>query len=178
MKNIIKKIKSKVFKEFNRKIAVKTTLTVGTMGCVYIFLMWCILPLIFPSVQNVVFYVSSGILQLVLLPLIMVGNNILSERAETRSEQDHKMIMEQFEIAKNMREDANKQRTQILDIVSRLIKLQEQTDNDRQTLMEINKNEYAELLQLKKTHTDIHQLLKSNKKIKKNTILKSKNNKS
>ena len=44
--------------------------------------------------------------------------------------------------------------------------------------MEINKNEYAELLQLKKTHTDIHQLLKSNKKIKKNTILKSKNNKS
>ena len=37
MKNKFKKIKLKVLKEFNRKIAVKTTLTVGTMGCVYIF---------------------------------------------------------------------------------------------------------------------------------------------
>lgn len=174
MKNIFKKIKLEILKEFNRKIAVKTTLTVGTMGCVYIFFIWCVLPILFPGIEQIVFYVSSGILQLVLLPLIMVGNNVLSERAEQRAEQDHKMIMEQFEIAKTMREEANNQRKQVFDIVLRLIELQEHADDERKSLTEINKSEYEELLALKEMHVDIQQVLKNNKEIKNNTASKSK----
>lgn len=177
------KLKLSIIKELNRRVAVRVTLLFGTMGAVYSFLCWSILPLIFPDTQAIVFYVSGGVIQLVALPLIMVGSNILSEKAEIRAEQDHKMIMEQFEIAKHMREEADKQRGRViellaeiqalqneamnqrlrlLDTVGRLIKLQEHADQERETLAKINQSEYDELLAIKEMHQDIHELLGKN----------------
>ena len=66
------------------------------MLCVYVFTFWSLLPLYDKALEPIVFYVSGGILQLVLLPLIMVGSNILSRAAEERAAQDHETLMKEF----------------------------------------------------------------------------------
>jgi hypothetical protein len=86
----------KIVKKINQAIAMKSTLLVGSMGCVYAFLIWSLLPTFFPGLQNFVFYVSGGVIQLVLLPLIMVGGSVLNTKSERRAEADHKMLMEEL----------------------------------------------------------------------------------
>lgn len=80
----------------NERVAVWTVQKVGTMACVYVFTIWALLPILDPNLQSVVFYVSGGFLQLVLLPLIMVGNAIISRNTEIRAAQDHLAIMEEL----------------------------------------------------------------------------------
>lgn len=89
-------------KRFNEWIAVRMTMAFGTMTMVYLFLFWSILPLIYPPVQNVVFYTSSGVIQLVALPALMVGQLILGRKAEERAQQDHEAIMAELAEVKAM----------------------------------------------------------------------------
>lgn len=78
----------------NESIAIHVTLAMGTMWCVYLFAIWSLLPLMIESSTQLVFYVSSAIIQLIALPLIMVGQNVLSRKTEQRAEADHKAVME------------------------------------------------------------------------------------
>ena len=48
---------------------------VGTMSCFFSFIVLSSIPVIFPSTMAVVGYISSGYLQLIILPLIMVSGN-------------------------------------------------------------------------------------------------------
>ncbi|MHB1681577.1 MAG: hypothetical protein ACYCYO_01935 [Bacilli bacterium] len=89
-------------KRFNEWIAVRMTLAFGTMAMVYLFLFWSLLPLIYPPSQNIVFYTSSGVIQLVALPAIMVGQIILGRKAERRAQQDHEAILAEFAEIKAM----------------------------------------------------------------------------
>lgn len=84
----------KKLKRINEVIARRTTLAVSTMACVYLFTLWGILPLLLPDTREFVFYISGGILQLTLLPLIMVGQSVLNRKSEERAEADHKAVME------------------------------------------------------------------------------------
>lgn len=95
---ILKKFVKKLDR-INEVIAAKSTLTFGTMWMAYLFLIWSVIPLVFPSQEQMVFYVSGGIVQLVALPLIMVGQSVLSRAAERRAEADHKTLLkEMYEI--------------------------------------------------------------------------------
>ena len=82
----------------NRAIAVKTTRAVATMWCVYAFTVLSLLPLIDPGATAMVQYISSGILQLILLPMLMVGTSILNEKAEARAQQDHAILLRELSI--------------------------------------------------------------------------------
>ena len=75
---------------FSNKIALWGISHVGTMEFFYLCIVLVTLPLIFPSILLVVQYISSGYLQLILLPLIMVGQNLQGTHAELRAEQDYK----------------------------------------------------------------------------------------
>jgi len=92
------------WRNINDLVATRVTLAVSTMMCVYIFLAWSLLPLVVPRLESFVFYVSGGILQLIFLPLILVGQNLLSKEAENRAQQDHEAIME---ILSDIQEDIN-----------------------------------------------------------------------
>lgn len=70
------------------------TASVGTMACVWLFLLWSMLPVVWPSLQNLVFYVSGGILQLVLLPVIMVGQACLQRTSDALAKEQHDAVME------------------------------------------------------------------------------------
>lgn len=71
------------------KIALYITGKVGTMGFFYACLALVTIPLIFNSTLPVVQYISSGYLQLILLPLILVGQNLASRHSELRAQHDY-----------------------------------------------------------------------------------------
>jgi len=92
-------------KTINELIAKYITLMVGTMWCVYAFAILVIIPLFFPATQTIVMYISSSFLQLILLPLIMVGQDILNRKSEKRAEEDHETLLEELSEIKELHKD-------------------------------------------------------------------------
>lgn len=102
----------------SQRIALWGIKHVGTMEFFYLCIVLVTLPLIFPKIMPVVQYVSSGYLQLILLPLIMVGQNIQGAHSELRAEQDYETnkkaekeietILLHLENQEKMIEDLNK----------------------------------------------------------------------
>ena len=86
--------------KFNDWLAAKITQGMSTMWCAYVFLIWSLLPAIWPQTQNVVFYVSGGIIQLVALSLIMVGQDVLGRDAIKQAKETHDTVMEEREMLK------------------------------------------------------------------------------
>lgn len=70
------------------KVALFMTKKVGSIGFFFGCVILVTIPLIFSSAISIVQYISSGILQLILLPLIMVGQNLQGRHAETRAQHD------------------------------------------------------------------------------------------
>lgn len=80
-------------KNFNDKIGVLITTVVGTMWAAYLFVFLAVvsLPGALASHNTVVIvaWVAQTFLQLVLLPVIIVGQNVQSRAADKRSEQTY-----------------------------------------------------------------------------------------
>lgn len=108
------------------KAALFVTEKVGSMG---FFLACCILvlvPLFFASTLNVVQYISSGILQLILLPLIMVGQNLQGRHAEIRAQHDFDTNVKAEKEIETILLHLEKQDQIMLDILHRIEKLEKQ----------------------------------------------------
>ena len=82
------------YQRFNKSLAVKITAMVGTMTCSYIFAAIAFfglppalgLTFIPAKVAAIVLWVSSEFIQLVLLAVIMVGQDVQSKAADVRAE--------------------------------------------------------------------------------------------
>lgn len=78
---------------FNGKIGVFITTVIGTMWAAYIFTVLALISL--PTVLSsgslivIVAWVAQTFLQLVLLPIIIVGQNVISASQDARAEADH-----------------------------------------------------------------------------------------
>lgn len=81
---------------FNTRLAVLLTRSVGTMPTAYTFVvlaivgLFAILGLLSPIVAVLVAWTSQTLIQLVLLPVIMVGQNVLSRKSELMAEEQFK----------------------------------------------------------------------------------------
>ena len=79
---------------FNGKIALTLTTVVGTMWCAYAFAVLALVAL--PSalkagdLLSLVQWISQTFIQLVMLSVIMVGQNILSKASDKRAEMTYK----------------------------------------------------------------------------------------
>lgn len=82
------------YARFNRSFAVWTTGKVGTMTCAYLFTVLALtsLPATISShsVVNIVQWIAQTFFQLVLLSVILVGQNVLADAADKRSEATYK----------------------------------------------------------------------------------------
>ena len=82
---------------FNAAVAVRITKIVGTMYCAYVFTLVALVALPAAiqqgSVTVLVNWLSSNFLQLVLLPIIIVGQNVISAAQDARAEADHETLM-------------------------------------------------------------------------------------
>ena len=88
-------VKDPLKKNFNGRLALWITNNVGTMWCAYLFSVIGITAIVASLANNtflllIVAAVSGYFLQLVLLPIIIVGQNLQSEAADHRSEQTYK----------------------------------------------------------------------------------------
>jgi hypothetical protein len=107
----------------NAAIAVRITKVVGTMYCAYVFTLIALVAL--PTIiktgnpTGLVNWVSSNFLQLVLLPIIIVGQNVISEAQDKRAEADHKTLTALHQMSK--------QQLEILDGQNKILALLQQS---------------------------------------------------
>jgi hypothetical protein len=78
----------------NAKVGLKITVIVGTMWCAYLFTLLALIsaPSAFKTGNSliIVAWVAQTFLQLVLLPIIIVGQNVQAAAADARSEATYK----------------------------------------------------------------------------------------
>jgi type VI protein secretion system component VasK len=77
---------------FNARFGLAITIVVGTMWCAYVFAAIALvsLPDNIHSKQELILWISSSFLQLVLLPIIIVGQNIQARASDKRAEDTYK----------------------------------------------------------------------------------------
>jgi hypothetical protein len=78
---------------FNAKFAVLITRLVGTMWCAYLFGVIALIglgPALKPGGEGIIAWIAQTFLQLVLLSVIMVGQNVQSLAADARSANTYK----------------------------------------------------------------------------------------
>jgi len=89
---------------FNAAVAVRITKIVGTMYCAYVFTLVALVALPAAiqqgSVTVLVNWLSSNFLQLVLLPIIIVGQNVISVAQDARAEADHETLTALHQMSK------------------------------------------------------------------------------
>ena len=99
--------------EFNRRLAEKITSFVSTMWCAYIFAALALisLPAAIKSgdVVVIVAWVAQTFLQLVLLSIIMVGQQVSSQSVEEMIKETHTASLGEFELAKEARSLADQE---------------------------------------------------------------------
>ena len=84
---------------FNSWLAVKVTKTVGTMWAAYVFILIGLISLpqawaafIKGDTVTGIAWLSQSFLQLVLLPIIIVGQNVIQASTDARAEADHETL--------------------------------------------------------------------------------------
>ncbi len=102
------------------KVALFITKRVGTMGFFYACAVLVTVPLIFPTTLPVVQYISSGYLQLIFLPLIMVGQNLQGRHAELRAQHDYETNVKAEKEIESILLHLEKQDEMMLDILKRI----------------------------------------------------------
>jgi hypothetical protein len=103
-------VKEKATNRFNAWLAVKITDGVGTMWCAYIFGVIALIglpPALRPGGEGLIAWVAQTFLQLVLLSIIIVGQNIAAASSDKRSENTYKdaeaILSEAIEIQKHLK---------------------------------------------------------------------------
>jgi len=114
---------------FNSRLAVLITRSVGTMWTAYLFALIALISLPAAIATHsslvIVAWVAQTFLQLVLLPIIIVGQNVISASQDARAEADHITLttlhsinVQQLELLKHQREMLQQQRA-ILDLLEK-----------------------------------------------------------
>lgn len=84
--------------DFNRTLAIFITKNVGTMYCAYLFAVLGVSGIVAAVTNNTALVlligaVSGYFLQLVLLPIIIVGQNVQAESTDARAMEDHQTLL-------------------------------------------------------------------------------------
>jgi len=114
------------FVRLNARFGLKITLVVGTMWAAYAFTILALFALpsaIKQGTYFVVVWLSSSFLQLVLLPIIIVGQNIQAKAADKRAEETYKDAEAVLKEAEEIQKHLLAQDEAISSIVERLEKL-------------------------------------------------------
>ncbi len=104
----------------NTRLAVLITRVVGSMWCAYAFALLALISL--PAAISthdpiiMVAWIAQTFLQLVLLPIIIVGQNVQAAASDARAESDHKTLLAIHTLTAQVH-DIAEQQTKILEII-------------------------------------------------------------
>lgn len=124
-------IKRKKAGSLNDKLALILTKTVGTMWCAYFFAILALLVLpdaLRSGLLTTIQWLSQTFIQLVMLSVIMVGQNILGEASDRRAELTYKDADATFHEARQIQEHLQAQDTAISQILERLERMEAKWD--------------------------------------------------
>ena len=105
---------------FNARVAVKITKAVGSMWCAYAFALIALIS--FPAAIRsgdpiiIVAWIAQTFLQLVLLPIIIVGQNVQAEASDARAQSDHNTLIAIHTLTSEVHR-INEQQTKILNLL-------------------------------------------------------------
>ena len=106
----------------NTWVAVRITGVVGSMWCAYVFALIALVSL--PAALSsgdaiiIVSWIAQTFLQLVLLPIIIVGQNVQAASSDARADSDHKTLQAIHALSSEIH-SINLQQNQILDILAK-----------------------------------------------------------
>jgi len=124
----------------NTRIAATLTKSVGTMWMAYAFMalavvgLLAILGLLSPIVALLVVWISQTFLQLTLLPIIMVGQNVLGRKAELQADEQFNTTMSSCNDIENIMQHLSAQDAELLRHTRMLIHLLEKNGISLQQL--------------------------------------------
>jgi hypothetical protein len=102
-------VNEKASVRFNAWLAIKITDGVGTMWCAYLFAALALIglpPALKPGGEGIIAWIAQTFLQLVLLSIIIVGQNIAAAASDKRSENTYKdaeaILSEALEIQRHL----------------------------------------------------------------------------
>lgn len=106
--------------DFNQRLGARITSLVGTMWCAYAFAAIALvsLPGALKTGNTVVIiaWIAQTFLQLVLLSIIMVGQDVQSKSVEQKINETHEASLGEFELAKEARKIATEQLAELKEI--------------------------------------------------------------
>jgi hypothetical protein len=109
---------------FNAKVGLKVTVVVGTMWCAYLFTLIALVsaPSAFKTANSLIIiaWIAQTFLQLVLLPIIIVGQNVQAAAADARSQATYDDAVAVLEEAKQIQAHLEAQDAAIDKIVTSL----------------------------------------------------------
>ncbi|HUD05138.1 MAG TPA: hypothetical protein VMR59_04070 [Patescibacteria group bacterium] len=111
------------FGRFNTHVAVIITKYVGSMWCAYAFALISLVALPAAIISHdpiiIVAWISQAFLQLVLLPIIIVGQNVQAQASDARALSDHETLIAIHTIVSEIHK-INEQQNEILKKVEKL----------------------------------------------------------
>ena len=116
----------------NTRLAVGITKVVGSMWCAYLFALLALISL--PAAIGthdpiiIVAWVAQTFLQLVLLPIIIVGQNVQAAASDARAEGDHKTLLAIHTLTAEVHDIAQQQ--------TRMLKILEERSEGQDTVEE------------------------------------------
>src|SRR5512142_2096261 len=105
----------------NTRVAVKITNSVGSMWCAYAFALLALISL--PAALRtgnalvIVGWIAQTFLQLVLLPIIIVGQNVQAAASDARAQSDHETLLAIHTLAVDVHR-IDEQQTKILNLLA------------------------------------------------------------
>ena len=109
---------------FNTQVAVKVTKSVGSMWCAYVFAIIALisLPSAIQSGNSIIIigWIAQTFLQLVLLPIIIVGQNVQAAASDARAESDHETLISIHTLTSEVHTIAERQ-TKMLEILEKRV---------------------------------------------------------
>jgi hypothetical protein len=113
---------------FNTQVAVKVTKSVGSMWCAYVFAIIALisLPSAIQSGNSIIIigWIAQTFLQLVLLPIIIVGQNVQAAASDARAESDHETLISIHTLTSEVHTIAERQ-TKMLEILEKRVEANE-----------------------------------------------------
>jgi uncharacterized membrane protein len=139
---------------FNTRVAVALTKGVGTMWTAYAFVvlafigLFAILGLLNPIVSLLVAWASQTFLQLVFLPIIMVGQNVLGRKAELQADEQFSTTMSTYHDIEQVMNHLSAQDAELLRLTKHLLAQDAELLRHAQLLMHLLEKNGISLEQL------------------------------
>jgi len=91
---IVQKLPLDKINKLNDQIAIRSNAIFATMGFFWFCLIFSLLPLKWPAAMPFVQYASSGVLQLIALPLLGVGTILAAKSSDQLAKEQHDAVLE------------------------------------------------------------------------------------